>query len=51
MNAKKLRSLSAKARYEVMRMLINAKSGHPGSSLGLADFFVAMYFQILNRLS
>jgi len=42
-----LEKIATQVRRDIIRMVHGAKSGHPGGSLGCADFFVAMYFQIL----
>jgi transketolase len=42
-----LEKLSAQVRRDVVRMVNNASSGHPGGPLGCADFFVALYFKIM----
>lgn len=42
--------IAAKARgirQMIVRMVHAAKSGHPGGSLGLADIFAALYFDVL----
>jgi transketolase len=44
-----LEKLATQVRRDIIRMVHSAKSGHPGGSLGCADFFVAMYFDILNH--
>ncbi|MCH7955880.1 MAG: transketolase [Candidatus Marinimicrobia bacterium] len=36
-------------RGDILRMLEKAGSGHPGGSLGMADIFTALYFNILNH--
>ncbi len=36
-------------RQDIVKMIFEAKSGHPGGSLGMADVFTALYFQILNH--
>ncbi len=36
-------------RISVIKMLVAAKSGHPGGSLGLADLFSLLYFNTLNH--
>lgn len=43
----KLQDIAAQVRRDVIRMIANAKSGHPGGSLGCTDLFVALYFDIL----
>jgi len=35
-------------REEVVKMLLEAGSGHPAGALGMADIFAALYFKILN---
>lgn len=35
------------ARRDILRMVHAAKSGHPGGSLGTAEFFVALYHAVL----
>ncbi len=36
-------------RQDVIEMLLEAGSGHPGGALGIADIFSAFYFHILNH--
>jgi len=35
-------------RRDILRMVFNVQSGHPGGSLGTVEFFVALYFDIMN---
>jgi transketolase len=42
-----LKAIAAQIRRDIVRMVHGAASGHPGGSLGCADFFTAMYFKIL----
>ncbi len=44
-----LRDLSFQVRKDVIRSLAEAGSGHLGGSLGLADIFTVLYFNILNH--
>jgi transketolase len=44
-----LKKLSTQIRRDIVRMVHGCQSGHPGGSLGCTDFFVALYFHILNR--
>ncbi|MBE9491254.1 MAG: transketolase [Bacteroidetes bacterium] len=44
-----LRDLSFHVRKDVIRSLAEAGSGHLGGSLGLADIFTVLYFNILNH--
>jgi transketolase len=43
------REISQNIRIDIIRSLANAGSGHTGGSLGLADIFTVLYFQILNH--
>ncbi len=45
---RELETISAQVRRDIIRMVHNAKSGHPGGSLGCADFLTALYFEILD---
>lgn len=36
-------------RQLIISMLMEAKSGHPGGALGMADVFAALYFSVLNH--
>jgi transketolase len=36
-------------RISIIEMLVEARSGHPGGALGMADIFVALFFQILKH--
>ncbi|MGA0256619.1 MAG: transketolase [Saprospiraceae bacterium] len=45
----KLRDIASQVRRDIIRQVSAVNSGHPGGSLGCADFFTAMYFNILKR--
>lgn len=47
MNTKDLENIAAQVRRDIIRMVHGAKSGHPGGSLGCADFMTSLYFQIM----
>jgi len=52
LHEKKLKYLEEKAneiRQDIVKMLLEAKSGHSAGSLGMADIFVALYFHVLNH--
>jgi transketolase len=49
MEIKDLKDMAAQIRRDIVRMVYNAQSGHPGGSLGCADFFTTLYFKIMNR--
>lgn len=44
-----LNSTASQIRRDVLRMVHGASSGHPGGSLGCADFLTALYFSVLNH--
>lgn len=44
-----LNKITEQVRRDVIRMVSSVKSGHPGGSLGCADFLVALYFKILKK--
>jgi len=43
-----LEQIATQVRRDIIRMVHAAKSGHPGGSLGCADFLTALFFNILN---
>ena len=44
-----LQTIVRQTRRDILRMTTAAKSGHPGGSLGTADWFVAMQFNIMDH--
>src|SRR6187200_2079741 len=44
-----LKNTATQIRRDILRMVHGAQSGHPGGSLGCADFFTALYFQIMQH--
>ena len=36
-------------RQDIIQMLVEAKSGHPGGSIGMADVFSVLYFKIMRH--
>ncbi|MBS1488396.1 MAG: transketolase [Bacteroidetes bacterium] len=44
-----LKKISTQIRRDIVRMVHACQSGHPGGSLGCADFFVALYFRVLHH--
>ncbi len=44
-----LKITSTEIRMLIIQMLTEAKSGHPGGSLGMSDIFTLMYFHILKK--
>src|SRR5690348_12028896 len=49
MEIKELKDMAAQIRRDIVRMVYNVQSGHPGGSLGCADFFAALYFKVMDR--
>jgi len=44
-----LQSTASQVRRDIVRMVHAVNSGHPGGSLGCTDYFVALYFRVLNH--
>ncbi|MBS1916183.1 MAG: transketolase [Bacteroidetes bacterium] len=44
-----LKQISSQIRRDIVRMVHGAASGHPGGSLGCADFFTALYFKVMKH--
>ena len=44
-----LTEIASQVRRDIVRMVHGAQSGHPGGSLGCADFLTALYFHIMKR--
>ena len=44
-----LKDIATQIRRDVIRMVHGANSGHPGGSLGCADFFTALYFKVMKH--
>ncbi|MDB4752279.1 transketolase [Winogradskyella sp.] len=47
LNIKVLNDLTTQVRRDILRMVHKVNSGHPGGSLGCAEFFVALYQEIM----
>lgn len=45
----KLKMIASQVRRDIIRMVSSAQSGHPGGSLGTADFMTALYFDVLKH--
>ena len=43
-NVEELKKITSQVRRDIIRQTHGANSGHPGGSLGCAEFFVALYF-------
>lgn len=46
-NIKQLEDLTTQVRRDILRMVHKVNSGHPGGSLGCAEFFVSLYNEIM----
>ena len=44
-----LEETTLQIRRDILRMVHRVNSGHPGGSLGCAEFFVALYFEIMEH--
>lgn len=44
-----LQRISTQVRRDIIRMVANAKSGHPGGSMSSADFLTALYFEVMKH--
>ncbi len=44
-----LSEIASQVRRDIVRMVHGASSGHPGGSLGCADFLTALYFKIMKH--
>ena len=49
MSTEELKSTASQVRRDIVRMVHGVQSGHPGGSLGCADFLTALYFKIMKR--
>jgi transketolase len=47
MDTKKIEDLATQTRRDIVRMVAAVSSGHPGGSLGCADFFTILYNEVL----
>ena len=44
----KLQKLIFQTRRDILRMVNNVNSGHPGGSLGCTEFFIALYHEVMD---
>lgn len=44
-----LEKTASQVRRDIVRMVHACQSGHPGGSLGCADFITALYFEVMNH--
>ncbi len=48
-DTQELKKIASQVRRDIVRMVHQCQSGHPGGSLGCTDFFTALYFDIMNH--
>ena len=48
-NIAELKKIASQVRRDIVRMVHSCQSGHPGGSLGCADYLVALYFYIMKH--
>lgn len=46
---KELQDIASQIRRDILRQVHSCQSGHPGGSLGCADYFTALYFEIMKH--
>ncbi|CAA9214019.1 MAG: Transketolase, N-terminal section [uncultured Cytophagales bacterium] len=49
METAQLKGIAGQVRRDIIRMVHGSKSGHPGGSLGCADYLVALYFHAMKH--
>ncbi len=49
MEIPQLKEMATQVRRDIVRMVHGAQSGHPGGSLGCADFLTALYFKVMKH--
>ena len=49
METKELQDIASQVRRDIVRMVHAVSSGHPGGSLGCADFLTLLYFDVMNH--
>jgi transketolase len=49
MEIQQLQAIATQVRRDIVRMVSGANSGHPGGSLGCADFLTVLYFEIMKH--
>jgi len=49
MEIQQLTAVASQVRRDIVRMVAGASSGHPGGSLGCADFLTVLYFEIMTH--
>lgn len=49
MDISNLQAIANQVRRDIVRMVHGVQSGHPGGSLGCADFLTALYFEVMQH--
>ena len=49
METLELKRIASQVRRDIVRMVAAVKSGHPGGSLGCADFLTVLYFDVMDH--
>jgi len=49
MNTQELKDVASQVRRDIVRMVSAVSSGHPGGSLGCADFLTVLYFDLMKH--
>lgn len=49
MDIQQLEKIAGQVRRDIVRMVHGVQSGHPGGSLGCADFLTALYFHVMKH--
>jgi transketolase len=49
MEIQQLQAIASQVRRDIVRMVSGANSGHPGGSLGCADFLTVLYFEMMKH--
>jgi transketolase len=44
-----LKEIASQVRRDILRMVHGVNSGHPGGSLGCADYLTALYFEVMKH--
>ncbi len=48
MEIRELEKIASQVRRDILRMVHGVQSGHPGGALGATEYFVALYWEIMN---
>ena len=48
-STEELKKIASQVRRDIIRMVVQAKSGHPGGSMSSTDFMTALYFGVMDH--